>query len=558
MTAKEIYEFLVKSGLTPEGACGSMGNFEAESHGLRSNNAEGWSDEQDKRYTAEADAGKNNFIYDGIGYGIAQWTWWGRKKKFYEFVKKLGTSVGDINAQLMFFIKELKEDYPTVWNVLISTRNLYEATSIVCTKYEKPKINNIDERYGYAEDFYKVFANLPVEKEENNVSTYTYEYMMSKWLSFVRSHIGYLEKRTNSQLTDFKANAGSNNWNMFADYIDKNYPKFYNGRKNGYAWCDIHVDYDFIRFFGYENALKLLCQPEQSAGAGCKYSANYYRAKGRFYKSPRLGDQVFFGEYGNEGHTGIVVQVTGNLIRVVEGNTSAGSGVNAEGDGVYEKVYDITTQYIPGYGRPDYESMVGKELPGYSISLGSTPGTPNVPSSTAEEYPTLKYGSEGEAVKRLQRLLIAKGYDLGTSQDDGDFGAKTRAAVIDFQRKNGLTVDGIVGEKTWAALKKEENPKDEEKPADSTGNTSTSEGNSSATTTLKLPVLKKGSKSIYVKILQMMLNQKGYKDSYDRKLVEDGDFGASTYAAVVKLQRAKGITVDGIVGTETWVYVLNP
>lgn len=57
---------------------------------------------------------------------------------------------------------------------------------------------------------------------------------------------------------------------------------------------------------------------------------------------------------------------------------------------------------------------------------------------------TLKRGSKGDDVKTLQELLnIAV---------DGDFGAKTEAAVIAFQKAHGLYADGIVGAKTWAAL----------------------------------------------------------------------------------------------------------
>ena len=60
----------------------------------------------------------------------------------------------------------------------------------------------------------------------------------------------------------------------------------------------------------------------------------------------------------------------------------------------------------------------------------------------------LKKGSKGENVKILQRFLKLK--------DDGDFGAKTESAVKDWQSKNGLTADGIVGTKTWSAMKLDE------------------------------------------------------------------------------------------------------
>lgn len=66
----------------------------------------------------------------------------------------------------------------------------------------------------------------------------------------------------------------------------------------------------------------------------------------------------------------------------------------------------------------------------------------------------LNWGAKGGEVKTLQRLLICLGYDLGNYGADGDFGAKTSAAVKAFQKKNGLTADGIVGAATWNKLLK--------------------------------------------------------------------------------------------------------
>ena len=64
--------------------------------------------------------------------------------------------------------------------------------------------------------------------------------------------------------------------------------------------------------------------------------------------------------------------------------------------------------------------------------------------------PTLLPGSKGGAVNQAQQLLKAKGYYQGRL--DGDFGTGTRDAIAAFQRANGLTVDGKVGEKTWQKL----------------------------------------------------------------------------------------------------------
>lgn len=65
---------------------------------------------------------------------------------------------------------------------------------------------------------------------------------------------------------------------------------------------------------------------------------------------------------------------------------------------------------------------------------------------------TLRKGDKGEAVKALQRALVGLGYDLSKYGADGEFGDETLAVVKKFQRNHGLSADGIVGPKTWAAL----------------------------------------------------------------------------------------------------------
>ena len=68
------------------------------------------------------------------------------------------------------------------------------------------------------------------------------------------------------------------------------------------------------------------------------------------------------------------------------------------------------------------------------------------------DKPTLRRGSKGEYVTLLQTMLIQRGYDVGRWGVDGSFGAGTESAVKLFQEDNGLVNDGIVGQKTWAAL----------------------------------------------------------------------------------------------------------
>ena len=91
-----------------------------------------------------------------------------------------------------------------------------------------------------------------------------------------RAEIGYLEKATNYQLNDKTANAGYNNWNKFAAFLD-DLGVVYNGKKNGYSWCDCFVDYCFIYTLGLELGMAMTFQPKKGEGAGCTYSMRYYK-----------------------------------------------------------------------------------------------------------------------------------------------------------------------------------------------------------------------------------------------------------------------------------------
>ncbi len=172
----------------------------------------------------------------------------------------------------------------------------------------------------------------------------------AKVIAVAAAEIGYKEKKSNSQLDDKTANAGSGNYTKYARDFDQKYPKWYNGKKNGYAWCDMFVDWCFLTAFGYENALRLLCQPEKSAGAGCTYSLRYYKNKGQFHTSgPKPGDQIFFGtSLDNSTHTGIVESVDTKQVHTIEGNTS---------DQVARRNYALTNSRILGYGRPAYDTV---------------------------------------------------------------------------------------------------------------------------------------------------------------------------------------------------------
>lgn len=144
------------------------------------------------------------------------------------------------------------------------------------------------------------------------------------------------------------------------------------------------------------------------------------------------------------------------------------------------------------------------------------------------KLPTLLLGSRSSDVKTLQEMLNAKGYNAGSV--DGIFGKNTQAAVIAFQKANGLAADGIVGKLTWAKLYD-----------------TTAALPSASTATGTQPTVYRGSRGDAVRRLQELLNKKGFDCG-----AVDGIFGSKTYAAVMAFQKANGLGADGIAGPLTW------
>lgn len=154
-------------------------------------------------------------------------------------------------------------------------------------------------------------------------------------------------------------------------------------------------------------------------------------------------------------------------------------------------------------------------------------------SSTSATYTTLKQGSNGEAVKKLQKRLIELGYLSGSA--DGDYGRATTDAVKAFQKQAGLTADGIAGASTQKAVyssdaKSKKTEADEiEDQLDSIKST-----------------LAMGSSGSEVTSLQKRLISLNYMSGS-----ADGSFGAKTRDAVMLFQKQTGLTVDGKAGKTT-------
>ncbi len=122
-------------------------------------------------------------------------------------------------------------------------------------------------------------------------------------------------------------------------------------------------------------------------------------------------------------------------------------------------------------------------------------------------YKTIQYGSSGEEVKKLQKELNKYGYKLDV---DGQFGSKTQSAVKDYQKKNNLSVDGIVGNNTWGSLTAKS------KATSSTKSKSTTTKKNKATTTAKRPTYEK-SKAVTKAEKKLSDWEKNSPDEYNSK-----------------------------------------
>lgn len=439
---KTIWTRLIKAGLTPAGAAGMMGNLYAESglitgrvevlclkrlkeHGMNYN---------DTTYTAAVDNGTisraeflNPLPGKQYGYGLAQWTTPARKAGLYDLVKSRGVSISDIDAQVDYLLSELQNTYKSVWSTLSSTASIKTASDVVLTKFECPAdqgtaVKNL--RAGYGQKYYDKYKDLDINGGGSSMS-YTVADAKKRVLDIARAEIGYLEKRSNSQLDDKTANAGSNNYTKYWRDVKPEW--------NGQAWCAVFVSWVLMQAFDKTTATKLL---KHWPYVYCPDLGNRFTQ----YANPEVGDIVIFYRGGTFAHTGIVTSVVGDRFETIEGNTSGASGVIANGGGVCAKSY--FNSKLPGtkFCRIDWNAAAAW----MNGNLGGS-----------EQKDFLCEGDQGEAVKSYQKNLIEIGYNCGKNGADGDFGPATKTATVEFQGDYGLEQDGNAGPATQAKLSAE-------------------------------------------------------------------------------------------------------
>ena len=158
-------------------------------------------------------------------------------------------------------------------------------------------------------------------------------------IKIAEGEMGYLEKKSNSQLDSKTANAGSGNYTKYWRDV---YPSY-----QAQPWCAAFVSWCFEKAFGLETAKKLLKH----------WPYTYCPTLGDLFTknaNPKVGDIVIFFRGGEFAHTGIVTAVSGDRFETIEGNTSGASGIVDNGGGVCKKSY--YNSQLPGtkFCTPDY------------------------------------------------------------------------------------------------------------------------------------------------------------------------------------------------------------
>ena len=272
------------------------------------------------------------------------------------------------------------------------------------------------------------------------------------------------------------------------------------------AWCAA-----FVTAVGVKLGLTDIILPECS----CNKMIDLYKAAGRWeeddYYIPKIGDIVMYdweddakGDNKNQAdHVGFVYSVKGNNMKIIEGNISNAVGL---------RDLPVDGKFIRGYCLPDYSKAAGAVT------------APEETKTTARDINYIV--KKGDTLWNIARDLLGSGK----------------------RYKEIMEVNGMISTVLYAgqvllipkATTAAPSPAPTPEP---TG------GDDMTTCTVTLPKLKKGDNNRAVRALQQLLILRGYKlPNYGI----DGDFGAETKTVVELFQKDENLTVDGIVGADTW------
>lgn len=182
------------------------------------------------------------------------------------------------------------------------------------------------------------YTDYRTEKKEEETVSKTKLQEFTELGDYYASNGGYLEKKSNAYLDDFKKNAGYNNYTKFARDVNS----WGQPGCQAQPWCAEYQFWKLVKILGITRALKIM-------GGGfynCVSITNHAKANGTWHKAPKAGALVIFR---NGSHVGSVRRFNGSIVYTNEGNTSSAAGVVANGGAVRNKSYAINDSAIDGY-----------------------------------------------------------------------------------------------------------------------------------------------------------------------------------------------------------------
>lgn len=194
---QKIWNYLYGKIGNAYGVAGLMGNLYAESALSPTNLQNSYESKlgyTDDTYTQAVDNGEyTNFVNDSAGYGLAQWTYWSRKQGLQEYAESEGTSIGDLEMQLGYLMKELQSGYSSVLSTLKAATTVLEASNAVLTGYEKPADQSTTvqtKRAGYGQTYYDKYAedDEGSDSSMSNSSLVTYTNITKTQKTSPRTH----------------------------------------------------------------------------------------------------------------------------------------------------------------------------------------------------------------------------------------------------------------------------------------------------------------------------------------------------------------------------------
>ena len=341
MSAKTIYDKLMKVFNNSYGVCGLMGNLYAES-GLNSKNLQNTSNTKlgmtDEQYTNAVDNGSyTNFVKDSAGYGLAQWTYWSRKQNLLNYAKSKNKSIGDEDMQIDFLIGELK-GYTTVYNTIKNATSVKEASDVVLTQYERPadQSNTVKtKRASYGQKYYDQFVTD--KKEETDMS-----YSRQKVVDLVKSWEGLKESDGS-----FKKIIDIYNTLPTAQ-LPRKTKMLYSWEWCACTWSALAVKLGYTAIMPIEISCYYII--ERAKEMGCWVEDDKY--------VPKPGDAVLYDwqdgsnyastdNKGSADHIGTVIEVykSAGYMVIMEGNYS---------EAVKKRTLSLNGRYIRGFITPKY------------------------------------------------------------------------------------------------------------------------------------------------------------------------------------------------------------